>query len=40
MNVVEFKRAYTEINPNANMFNLDSDAERKIFEKNLSSISK
>jgi hypothetical protein len=30
MTVSDFKKAYVEINPNANMFNLDNDAESKI----------
>jgi hypothetical protein len=30
MTVSEFKRCYTEINPNANVFNLDNDAERML----------
>ncbi|CAF1368373.1 unnamed protein product [Rotaria sordida] len=28
MTISDFKRAYTEINPNANIYNLDEDAER------------
>ena len=32
MNMNEFKRSYTEINPNANIQNLDNDAERKCRE--------
>lgn len=34
MSITEFKNAYTEINPNANMFNLDNDAERKVSKWN------
>ncbi len=34
MTISDFKKAYTEINPNANMFNLDNDAERRIFKCN------
>lgn len=29
MNVGEFKLAYTQINPNANYFSADADAERR-----------
>jgi len=28
MTITEFKKIYTEINPNANIFNYENDAER------------
>ncbi len=32
MTISDFKETYTELNPNANMFNLNNDAERMIFK--------
>jgi hypothetical protein len=32
MTISEFKNSYAEMSPNANMFNLDNDAERRIFK--------
>jgi hypothetical protein len=32
MTVSEFKRIYTEIDPNANLFNFDANAERMFLE--------
>jgi hypothetical protein len=29
MTITEFKKIYTEINPNANVFNYENDAERR-----------
>jgi len=29
MTITEFKNIYTEVNPNANAFNYENDAERK-----------
>jgi hypothetical protein len=36
MTVSEFKQSYTEINPNANVFNLNNDAERMFSFSNVS----
>ncbi len=32
MTISDFKKVYTEINPNANIFNYENDAERRILE--------
>jgi hypothetical protein len=32
MTISDFKKSYAEMSPNANMFNLDNDAERRVLQ--------